>query len=254
MRSITLAALAATGTLTALAAPATAYASPIHAPRCVVVHDHIAKTDTGHGTPAAWADLSLNRTTKVCGGTVTLVDTGTLATRTGAGTPNGTGGQITRRVPGVVHGTYHLTVSGGQLAHQHGDTTLSSTEYVKSLFTDGTTVSGGAYAWTYATRCERWVDSSANDDGQGAAAGNITGRRCPKPSQSPTASPSTTPTAPSGGSSTPTTVPVGAPQTGDGSTSGGGANMPLVGGGILLIALGIAGAIALRMKRRGQHH
>jgi hypothetical protein len=211
-----------TATVAVLAVPATASAHTL--PKCAVVHDHIAKTDNGHGTPSEWADLSLNRTTTVCGNQVTLVDRGTLWTRKGAGTPNGTGGQILNRVPGVVRGVYHLTVSGGQLAHQHGDTSASSTEYVKSLFSDGTTVTGGAYAWAYGTRCERWLDSSANNDGQGAAAGNITGKLC-KPHQSPTPTP--TPTSPGGGGgSTPTTVPSGAPQTGDGSSGGGNTATP----------------------------
>jgi hypothetical protein len=238
-----------------LALPAVALALPAAAqtqlPKCSTVHDHINKTDNGHGTPSAWADLSLNRTTTVCGDKVVLVDKGTLLTRTGAGTPNGIGGQILGRVPGVVRGVYHLTVSGGTLAHQHGDTSLSSTEYVKSLFSEGTTVTGGAYAWAYATRCERWLDSSKNDDGQGAAAGNITGKPCGKPSHSPTPTPTPTSTSPSDdGGSTPTAVPSGAPQTGDGSSGGG--NAALVAAGGLLCALGAGGGLLL-WRRRQQH-
>jgi hypothetical protein len=246
--------LAVTGAVAVavLAVPAAASAHTAHTPKCQVVHDHIAKTDNGHGTPPEWADLSLNRTTTVCGDQVILVDKGTLWTRTGAGTPNGTGGQITDRVPGIVRGVYHLTVSGGQLAHEHGDTSASSTEYVKSLFSDGTTVTGGKYAWAYKTKCgEHWLDSSANDDGQGAAAGNITGKTCGKPSHSPT--PSDTPTSPSGdgGSSTPTTVPSGAPQTGDGSGQGGG-NAVLMAGGAALCAVGVGSGLLL-WRRRQQH-
>lgn len=256
MKPISLAALAATGTITALATPVTAYAAPATAPRCVVVHDHITKTDTGHGTPAEWADLSLNRTTTVCGDQVRLVDVGTLWTKPGAGTPNGTGGTIAHRVHGTVHGTYALTVTGGTLAHRHGDTSLSSTAYVKSLFSDGATVTGGTYTWTYTTRCgERWVDSSTNNDGQGAAAGNITGRACP--STTPTARPSTMPTAPSSGgdgSTTPTTVPVGAPQTGDGTTASSGHNTWLVGAGTGLILCAGVSWVVVRMRRRGHHH
>jgi hypothetical protein len=243
-------AVVATGTL---AVPAVALALPAAAqtqqPRCRVVHDHVSKTDNGHGTPSAWADLSLNRTTTVCGDKVILIDRGTLWTRKGAGTPNGTGGQILNRVPGVVRGVYRLTVSGGTLAHQHGDTSLPSTEYVKSLFSEGTTVTGGAYGWAYATRCERWLDSSKNDDGQGAAAGNITGKRCGKPSQTPTPTP--TPTSPGDDDgSTPTAVPSGAPQTGDGSSGGG--NTALVAAGGLACALGAGGGLLL-WRRRQQH-
>ena len=214
--------------LAALAVP-TAASAHTGGIRCVVVHDHITKADTGHGTPAEWADLSLNRTTTICGGSVHLVDTGTLWTRAGAGTPNGTGGSISHRVPGVVRGTYSLTVTGGTLAHRHGDVTLSSTEYVKSLFSDGSVVTGGAYAWAYLTRCgEKWLDSSANGDGVGAAAGNITGKVCrlhrrePSPTPTPTASPtgSATPapaptvSTPAGEAPVPTPVPRDLPVTG----------------------------------------
>lgn len=243
-------AVLATGTL---AVPAVALALPAAAqtqqPKCAIVHDHINKTDNGHGTPSEWADLSLNRTTTVCGNHVILVDKGTLKTRTGAGTPNGTGGQILNAVPGVVRGIYHLTVSGGTLAHQHGDTSLSSTEYVKSLFSDGTTVTGGEYGWAYATRCEHWLDSSKNNDGQGAAAGNITGKLCGKPTPTPTPTPTTT--SPGGdGGSTPTAVPSGAPQTGDGSSGGG--NTMLVAAGALVCALGAGSGLVL-WRRRQQH-
>jgi hypothetical protein len=238
-----------------LAVPAAAASASASAqaarPKCVTVHDHVSKTDSGHGTPAAWADLSLNRTTTVCGDKVTLIDKGTLWTRTGAGTPNGTGGQIENRVVGVVHGLYTLTVSGGTLAHQHGDTSLSSTEYVKSLFSPDTTVTGGAYGWAYSTRCEHWLDSSANNDGQGAAAGDITGKLCSKPSHSPTPSPSTTPTSPGGdgGSATPTTVPVGAPETGDGTGGAGGSNVTLMAAGGLVCLLGAAGGLLMWRRR-----
>lgn len=221
----TIAAIAAAGAIAALTAAPTVANATAHGPKCGVVHDHITKTDNGHGTPSEWADLSLNRTTTVCGDKVTLVDRGTLTTRPGAGTPNGTGGQIANRVPGVVRGVYHLTVTGGTLAHEHGDTAASSTEYVKSLFSDGATVTAGTYAWTYTTRCEHWIDSSANDDGQGAAAGNITGKLCPrKPRPTPTAtdtSPAPTPTSsaptsstPPGEAPAPTPVPSDLPVTG----------------------------------------
>lgn len=260
MRTTTLAALAAAGTLTALAAPATAYATTVHAPKCsAVVNDHINKTDNGHGTPSEWADLSLSRSTSIqCTSPghykVLLVDRGTLRTRAGAGTPNGTGGTIAHAVPGKVDGVYGLTVTGELAIPKQRDTSLSSTEYVRQLFAQGATVTGGDYAWTYTTRCEKWLDGSKNNDGQGSVAGNITGKLCPKPSHSPTASPSTTPTSSSGGgSSTPTTVPVGAPQTGDG-TSGGGPNVALIAGGALMVLVGLGGGVALRMRRRGQHH
>jgi hypothetical protein len=204
-----------------LAVPAIAYAGSAQAttPSCVTVQDHIAKTDNGHGTPSEWADLSLKRTTKVCGNekvgyTIKLTDKGRLRTIKGAGTPNGTGGQILNRVPGFVAGIYSLKATGGTLAVPvHRDTSLSSTEYVKSLFSQGTTVTGGPYAWAYATLCgEKWLDSSVNNDGQGAAAGNITGKRCGKPSPTPTPTDTGTGTpTPSPTTSTPGEAPVPTP-------------------------------------------
>jgi hypothetical protein len=67
----------------------------------------------------------------------------------------------------------------------------------------------------------------------------------------PHPTPSDTPTAPSGdgGSSTPTTVPSGAPETGDGSAGGG--NVALMAAGGLVIALG-AGSGLMLWRRRGQ--
>jgi hypothetical protein len=255
MKISTLAALVTAGTFAALTAPATAYAAPTQTRGCgAVVQDHINKTDSGHGTPAEWADLSLDRTTAIrCVGDgeykVTLVDHGTLTTKVGAGTPNGTGGTITHAVPGKVAGLYRLTVHGQIAVPKQRDTTLSSTAYVAQLFTKDSTVTGGAYAWGYRTVCgEKWLDSSANNDGQGAAAGNITGKTCSKPTPTPTP----TPTSPGGnGGGTPTAVPSGAPQTGDGSGSGG-SNMPLILGGALVVAAGL-GAGAWTLRRRGQH-
>lgn len=191
--------------LVAAGVPATARAATgSGGPPCITIRDTITKTDSGHGTPAEWADLVLHRTTRVCGDeqsgyTVTLTDVGRLWTRPGAGAPNGTGGQIRHRVRGTVHGTYSLTVTGAKLARRHGDTSLSSTDYVKSLFGAGAQVTGGDYTWTYTTVCgETWVDKT-DGDGQGAAAGNITGKRCgrkpsPTPTPTPTGSPSPSPT------------------------------------------------------------
>lgn len=252
-----LAALGA-GTLAALAAPATAHATTAHAQTCgAVVRDHITKTDSGHGTPAEWADLSLKRTTTVrCAGdgkyAVTLVDHGTLRTRPGAGTPNGTGGQIEHAVPGTVSGVYHLTVDGQLAVPAHRDTTLSSTAYVQQLFATGAQIRGGAYAWAYKTGCEHWVDSSTNNDGQGEKAGNITGQTC-KPRSHP-GTPTATPTSSSGTpSSTPTTVPIGAPQTGDGSSPGGHNTALMAAGGLMVVMAAGAGGW-LMLRRRGQHH
>jgi hypothetical protein len=209
---------AATVAVLAIPAVASVASATTGTGTCTTVRDHITKTDNGHGTPSEWADLSMSRSTKVCGDektgyTIELKDKGRLRTIKGAGTPNGTGGQILNRVPGVVYGIYSLKATGGKLVNKHGDTSLSSTEYVKSLFSDGTTVTGGPYAWAYATLCgEKWLDSSVNNDGQGPAAGNITGKKCgkPSPTPSPTDTGTGTPT-PSPTTSTPGEAPVPTP-------------------------------------------
>ena len=123
----------------------------------------------------------------------------------GAGTPNGTGGTITHRVPGKVTGIYNLDVTGELAVPAHRDTSLSSTAYVASLFASGAAVTGGAYEWNYRTLCEYWKDASANQDGQGAQAGNITGKVCRVHRREP--SPTPTPTARPTGSATPSPAP-----------------------------------------------
>jgi hypothetical protein len=191
-------------------------------------------------------------------------------------------------------GEYHLTVNAVDFTPRHRDTSLSSTAYVASMFTAKPAtatepavpveVTGGDYQWTYTTYCgrkvlERWVDSSANNDGQGAQAGNITGKLCrhkPKPHPHPTPttsspSPSPTPTA------TPTTLqppsPSAEPSGGDAGRGGsgggdvevqpvsGGGGLPFTGdatglisliAGVLLIAGGGIVAVTLR-RRRGAH-
>lgn len=209
MRRIVTLAVVAVGA--AALAPAAATASTSTG----VCHVTVTKTDNGHGIPSAWADLVLHRATTATktatGYSVHLADKGHLWTRKGAGSPNGTGASIKRRVGGSVVGSYDLTVTGGTLNCKTGDPSASSTEYVKSLFGKDAQVSGGAYSWTYTTCREKWVDSSANSDGQGAGAGNITGLRCAKPSPSPTPSGSVTPSpttsTPPGEAPAPTPVP-----------------------------------------------
>ncbi|HZE29891.1 MAG TPA: hypothetical protein VE198_00460 [Actinoallomurus sp.] len=216
--------------LALLAVPAAASAHTAAAKCGATMHDHVAKADSGHGTPAEWADLSLTRTTTItCDGpgkyTVLLLDYGTLETRPGGGTPNGAGGTIAHRVPGKVTGIYNLDVTGTLAVHVHRDTSASSTAYVAQLFTSGATVTGGAYEWNYGTGCEHWTDSSENNDGQGAGAGNITGKACrtrlapwPKhswtPSHSPTPSPSPADTTAPGEAPAPTPVNSDLPVTG----------------------------------------
>lgn len=266
---------------------------PAGATACRTVHDHITKVDTGHGSPAAWADLSMARTVTVCpaadGWTVHLVDAGSLWTRKGAGSPNGTGAPIAHRVHGKVAGVYDLTVNAVDFTPAGRDVSLSSTAYVRSMFTGkpatdpavDVQVTGGAYSWTYTTCREKWVDSSSNGDGVGAQAGNITGRLCHKPHPKPTTTPTgttspsptptgtVTPTTSPTTSSTPTATPTASHTGGSGDGGGDDATVtPVSGGGSLpftgdrtaeiaaaAVALLAAGAIALvgvRLRRRSR--
>jgi hypothetical protein len=199
-----------------------------------VTHDHLAKTDNGHGTPSEWADLSFNRTVvavghynrkaRACDYKITLKDRGSFTTRAHTGSPSGAAVQIVKKVPGTFVGVYHLTLTGFLKPHvHHGDVTAAgSTAYVQSLVKVGI-VAGGDYAWYYRTVCgEHWLDSSKNNDGQDLSAGNITGKWCracgghgPKPtptptptgSVTPTPTPSPTETVPAGEAPAPVTVP-----------------------------------------------
>jgi hypothetical protein len=205
----------AAGALVAVPTISSAYADS----GCRTIHDHFTKTDSGHGTPAEWADLSFSRTTTICdaedGYSVRLEDQGRLWTRAGAGSPNGTGAPIENRVGGTMAGFDTVTIDGGSFAPPtHRDTSLSSMDYVKSLF-DGGTATGRAYTWTYRTCLEKWVDSSRNNDGQGATSGNITGKRC-QPHQTPTPTPTDSPTpTPSPTESTPGEAPAPTPVRSD---------------------------------------
>jgi hypothetical protein len=75
----------------------------------------------------------------------------------------------------------------------------------------------------------------------------------PRGHHSPTPTPSDTATAPGGdgGSSTPTGMPSGAPQTGDGASSGGG-NVALMASGAGIVVVGAGGGLLL-WRRRSQN-
>ena len=116
----------------------------------------------------------------------------------------------------------------------------------------------GKFTYTDATTVASFGVGYGNDTGNKALVAAVRfgphfyslGCRPHKPSHSPTPTP--TPTSPGGGGgSTPTAVPSGAPQTGDGSSSGG-ANTALMVAGGLVVALG-GGTGLLMWRRRNQH-
>lgn len=205
-------------TLAAVAAPVAvlgglAFASgAAHAatttPTTVTATTHVTnRPDSGHG--GIWAYDSFARTltvtkaatqpadTTITAYTATITDKGGFTTVGGAGTPNQfvSGTKILHNgVKGEVNGSYALTVTApstdtltGVVPATENDnfsTTgagfTSTTDWPKLAFASatGVVVTGGAYNWTYATACEKWVDSSANGDGNTANDGNITGKIC----------------------------------------------------------------------------
>lgn len=115
-----------------------------------------------------------------------------------------------------------------------GDQAPKTSEWVKSLFTEGFTGDSinNDWTWTYTTCAEKWWDAAdpKSNDGETDAAGDITGKACPTPAP-------TTPAAP------PATAP---------GTAGGlpvtGTSLPLIAGGG--VALLVMGAAAMWLTRR----
>jgi hypothetical protein len=207
--------IAALAAPVAVAAAALAGGGTAHAavtPTTVTAVTHVInRPDNGHGTPPVWAYDTFARTLTVTlaapqpKGTpagdlaydVTITDKGGFSTVGGAGTPNqaAPGLKVAHNgVRGSVNGSYALTATAPE-----GDTLtgivpatendnfsstgagfVSTGDWAKQAFASpaGVVVGGGKYSWTYATACEKWVDSSANGDGNTANDGNITGKTC----------------------------------------------------------------------------
>lgn len=128
----------------------------------------------------------------------TITDKGSFTTVLGALAPNQVvpGVKIAHQVKGSVNGTYSLTVVApstdaltGVVPATEDDNfaapaaTNTTSNWPKLAFAsaDNVVVTGGAYSWTYVSApnaCEKWVDSSANGDGNLAGDGNITGKLC----------------------------------------------------------------------------
>lgn len=171
--------------------------------------------DSGHGTPAVWADDSFTRMMTVtqgaavpaadCGAasgpcwaySASLRDSGSFTAIPGAGTPNQScagcaGLHVASAVSGSLYGTYAITLYASALpdaslvpaGHDDGGVAPSppytSTTWPELFFPAGTHfggVAGGAYSWTYTVAFPRqqWADSSSNGDGNQPQDGNIYG-------------------------------------------------------------------------------
>jgi hypothetical protein len=180
-----------------------------------------------------------------------IADIGHFTTVPGA--KSDSGDVIQNKVTGVFAGSGDYTVTSpngprcfpSESYDGTGDPPTAA--WPKHYFGGSSTTTGiDPWHWEYRT-CREHM----SEDSKAGTQGHMSGLKClPKPSGSPT--PSTTPTSPSGdGSGTPTAVPSGAPQTGDGSSSGG-ANTALMAAGGLVVALG-GGTGLLMWRRRNQH-
>lgn len=259
-----------------LGQPAGAATTPTPATDCKTVVTHLAnRPDHGHGTPDVWALDTMTRTVEVCAQqpaqnaavaietwtyTATLTDVGTFLTQAGpTGSPND-GKPLVGGVAGALQGKAifnKFTAPHDWIAWDpsavdgknfNGTEPGSTGDWLKLLWKDGLKQSGiDSYAWIYQTcvgkivrkgYVEQWVDSSSNHDGQDASAGDITGKRCPTGSPSPSATtPSALPSLP-----LPTTPGVSLPVTGS--------NVPLlIGGGVTLVTAG-AVLLVLTLRRR----
>lgn len=154
--------------------------------------------DNGHGSPSHWADDTFVRTTTIhheSGDTytVTLTGTGTFKTVKGAGSPNGSGDKVARTAKGVFTEWLTATVHGslkGKVALHNLDGTIyndkrkthkTTGQWLVAPFKKNAQAATTAYSYTYqssACSAEKWTDASTNNDGQGAAAGNVTGKKC----------------------------------------------------------------------------
>lgn len=161
------------------------------------------RADNGHGQPATWAHDTFTRTATIRTGTaegsyqVELAGKGTFTTVKGGGEPSGSGATVKRRVTGDFAESLVATVTGGTprskraLGNLDGDTFGGKTTranaqaFIGKLFKGDVQVHTAAYTYVYETRtadganiCERWVDSSGNNDGQADDAGTFIGRNC----------------------------------------------------------------------------
>jgi hypothetical protein len=154
------------------------------------ISTHTDRPDSGHH--GDWADLSLTRSVVICSTgtanhyTATITDDGSLTTRDGQSPREGK--PLAAGATGTVHGTYAWTFVAEnldltKLVSPPADTTTGNwlKELVKASGGKWCSGSGSDYTWTYTTCAEKWVDSSSNDDGTAADAGDITGLKCTKP-------------------------------------------------------------------------
>lgn len=223
-----------------------------------VVSGNTAKitNDPDSGDKGNWAVDNFTRTTDIldnCDGTFTvnIHDSGTFTTLPGGPSPR-QGlplplAPLTGSFNGATVETVHSTSQPTSVAIPTIDGSPSTSQWFSRFFAgDEVTGTEGAYSWTYKTACERWVDADSSNSGADVADGDITGKVCavktPPPTTTVTTPPTTVVNNVPGATKTVTTVqqvkaPVGAPETGGGSTA------HLQDAWLLFVILGIAVAI-----------
>ena len=181
------------------------------APGTVTAHTYVSnRPDGGNGGTWAYDDFTRTLTVKVAAVqnpadakagltdyTARVTDGGQFNAIVGMLAPNQAvpGVKITGSVRGGMHGSISYTVTAPSADTLTG--TVPATEndnfgapatttgnWPKLAFASpaGVTVTENSdWTWTYTTRCETWVDSAANGDGNLLADGNITGKSCTPP-------------------------------------------------------------------------
>lgn len=194
----------------------TATAMAAHAaPTTVTAHTAISnRPDSGNGGTWAYDDFGRTLTVTLAAVqnpadtakhltdyTATVTDNGDFHAIIGTDTPNQVvpGLKIASGVSGEMHGSITYTITAPSTDTLTG--TVPATEndnFGAPAVTTGnwpaqafatsagvTVTEGSTWSWTYSTRCETWVDSSANGDGNLAGDGNITGKSCTPPVKHP---------------------------------------------------------------------
>lgn len=232
------------------------FGTPTFATESPVTSKATVKNSPDDGCPV-WARDTFTRTTTITSlgegkYKVAIKDEGTFVTQPGSKTPGDASKTIGAEVTGSINGTGEFTVTGTlldstALAALNGKTYDNGSYDCKSdvpsakttgnwplkFFAAGATTTGiDPWTWTYATACEKRVESSkAQPDG------NITGKVCPSPSPSASSSKPPTPKA-----STSPTVAASLPVTGPGDTT----LLVSIGAGLL----GLGTVVVLATKRR----
>lgn len=208
------------------------------------------------GQHGDWASDNFSRYTTVTPNAdgsydVTINDNGSFTTLAGASSPRDGVTLPDTPVTGDLKGQMTFKVisevkPNAELLPKSVNGKPNTSDWPRRLFPPDTdvTITSTGYTWLYSTKCESWKDSSDNNDGSDASAGDITGKVCPSDSPSASASPSASPSSAGAvpvASSTTTapTLPVTGTPTGI-----------FLAAGVAAVVIGAAGCLVAQARRR----